>query len=82
DYATRGQSEDRVHRIGQKNKVIIYDIMADKTLDERIIKCLWRKENLVDSFKFYIERMKDKKDLKMIEEWVEGGNENEKSNVS
>lgn len=63
DYATRSQSEDRVHRIGQENNVHIIDICAAWTLDERILKCLWRKENLVDSFKKEIEEQKDNKDL-------------------
>ena len=63
DYATRAQSEDRVHRIGQSNNVHIVDICAAYTLDERIIKCLQRKENLVDSFKSEIEAQKDNKTI-------------------
>lgn len=63
DYATRAQSEDRVHRIGQNKNVHIIDICASYTLDERIIKCLSKKEDLVDSFKKEIEVTKDKKDL-------------------
>jgi len=69
DYATRIQSEDRVHRIGQNLDVYITDICAKFTLDERIIKCLNRKERLVDSFKELIEQMKDKKDLY---KWIDG----------
>lgn len=60
DYATRSQSEDRVHRIGQNKNVHIIDICAGWTLDENILKCLERKENLVDSFKKEIENQKDK----------------------
>lgn len=63
DYATRSQSEDRVHRIGQNKNVHVIDICANYTLDERILKCLNKKENLVDSFKEEIERVKDRKDL-------------------
>ncbi|WP_297425797.1 DEAD/DEAH box helicase [Clostridium sp.] len=63
DYGTRSQSEDRVHRIGQNNNVHIIDICAAYTLDERIIDCLNRKENLVDSFKSELERLKDKNEL-------------------
>lgn len=59
DYATRAQSEDRVHRIGQESNVHIVDICAAHTLDERILKCLNKKENLVDSFKNEIEAQKD-----------------------
>lgn len=60
DYATRSQSEDRVHRIGQNKNVHIIDICAGCTLDERILKCLEKKEDLVDSFKREIESKKDK----------------------
>lgn len=61
DYATRSQSEDRVHRIGQEKNVHIVDICASHTLDERILKCLQRKENLIDEFKREIELQKDNK---------------------
>lgn len=69
DFATRSQAEDRVHRIGQTDDVYIIDICAANTLDERILKCLWRKENMVDSFKNFIMRYKDKK---VLEEWLNG----------
>lgn len=59
DYATRAQSEDRVHRIGQPHNVHYVDICATETLDERILRCLNNKENLVDSFKREIELQKD-----------------------
>lgn len=69
DYATRLQSEDRVHRIGQKHNVHIVDICAANKLDERILHCLWRKENLIDSFKREIEQNKDKEFLEL---WLSG----------
>ena len=40
DLGTRMQSEDRVHRIGQKAAVEIMDICASNTIDEQIISCL------------------------------------------
>lgn len=51
DWATRAQSEDRVHRIGQASEVHITDIVARNTIDEQILRCLDRKENLSNSFK-------------------------------
>ena len=69
DWATRSQSEDRVHRIGQNRNVHIIDICAADTIDQRISNCLWRKENLVDSFKREIERQKDKQSLR---KWANG----------
>ena len=62
DYGTRSQAEDRVHRIGQTENVHIVDICAADTLDERILKCLDKKENLVDSIREEIEENKDKED--------------------
>ena len=56
DLATRMQAEDRVHRIGQTEEVRIYDIYAVDTIDEFIMRCLWRKESLVEEFKKNIEK--------------------------
>ncbi len=70
DFATRSQSEDRVHRIGQDRKVCIIDICAENTLDERILKCLGKKENMVESFKSFIDLCKDDKNT--VREWLCG----------
>jgi SNF2 family DNA or RNA helicase len=51
DYATRSQSEDRIHRIGQDRECFFTDICCNGTIDERILNCLFRKERLLDSFK-------------------------------
>jgi len=40
------QSEDRAHRIGQKNKVNYIDLVSPKTVDEKIIKALRNKVNI------------------------------------
>ena len=40
------QSEDRAHRIGQKNKVTYVDLISPKTIDEKILKALKNKINL------------------------------------
>ena len=40
DLEKRLQSEDRAHRIGQKKSVTYVDIIADKTVDEKIVKSL------------------------------------------
>src|SRR5690606_21885378 len=58
DLATRSQAEDRIHRIGQVHPVQIIDICAERTLDERILDCLYRKQNLVELFKDHIEQNK------------------------
>lgn len=51
NLGTRLQSEDRVHRIGQEHTVEIIDVCAEGTLDEKILDCLNRKENLLDNIK-------------------------------
>jgi len=40
DLEQRQQSEDRAHRIGQNNKVLYIDLVAEKTIDEFVIKAL------------------------------------------
>lgn len=40
----RLQSEDRAHRIGQNKSVTYYDIVAEKTIDEKIINALRQKK--------------------------------------
>lgn len=56
DLATRMQAEDRVHRIGQEYEVHIIDICAVDCIDEFILNCLGRKENMVDRFKAEIDK--------------------------
>jgi len=46
DLEKRIQSEDRAHRIGQKNKVLYIDLVAKQTVDEKIIKALRSKINI------------------------------------
>ena len=43
---TRQQSEDRCHRIGQKNNVTYVDLISEGTLDEKIVESLRNKINL------------------------------------
>jgi len=43
---TRMQSEDRCHRIGQKNSVTYVDLISEGTIDEKIVQSLRNKINL------------------------------------
>jgi len=45
----RLQSEDRAHRIGQKNSVYYIDLACMDTVDTKIIDALRKKKNLADS---------------------------------
>jgi len=46
DLEKRIQSEDRAHRIGQKNPVLYIDLVAKGTVDEKIIQSLRNKINI------------------------------------
>ena len=46
DLEKRIQSEDRAHRIGQKNPVLYIDLVSKGTVDEKIIKSLRNKVNI------------------------------------
>lgn len=46
NYATYEQSLSRIHRIGQKNTCTYIDLVAEKTVDERISKSLAKKEDM------------------------------------
>jgi len=46
DLEKRLQSEDRAHRIGQKNNVTYVDLVAKDTIDERIVTALRNKLDL------------------------------------
>jgi SNF2 family DNA or RNA helicase len=51
-YEVRTQSSDRLHRPGQKNNVLYYDLIATcngkKTVDHTVMKAIGVKENLSD----------------------------------
>jgi SNF2 family DNA or RNA helicase len=46
DLEKRLQSEDRAHRIGQSKNVTYVDLIAEKTVDEKIVKSLRKKINI------------------------------------
>jgi SNF2 family DNA or RNA helicase len=48
DLEKRLQSEDRAHRIGQTDKVTYVDLIAEDTIDERIVKALRNKINIAN----------------------------------
>ena len=46
DLEKRKQSEARIDRIGQKKPMTYIDILAENTVDERIVKALRKKVNI------------------------------------
>jgi len=51
EYGARMQSEDRNHRIGQLRPVTYVDIVAENTVDTRILDVLEKKGNMADYIK-------------------------------
>ena len=49
DLEKRLQSEDRAHRIGQHKPVTYVDLIAEKTVDDKIIKALRKKINIAST---------------------------------
>jgi len=49
DLEKRLQSEDRAHRIGQKKSVTYIDLIAPKTVDEKIVKALRKKMSIANT---------------------------------
>lgn len=72
DYATREQAEDRLHRVGQDQDVNIVDIYAWRTIDERILDCVWRKASLSDEFKRHMHK-------KNFMQWLDGMDEGDEN---
>ena len=49
DLEKRLQSEDRAHRIGQEKSVTYIDLIAPKTVDEKIVKALRKKMDIANT---------------------------------
>lgn len=62
----RLQSEDRLHRIGQKNAVTYIDLVCPGTIDESVLQILKNKKGMADIIQG------DRPSLQMIEEMIHG----------
>lgn len=58
NYAQRIQAEDRCHRIGQTKNVLYVDLICANSIDTRIVESIDKKENLIDSFKREVDKVK------------------------
>ncbi len=58
-FSHRQQAEDRQHRIGQTKSPTYIDIVCRNSVDERIQKALSSKEDVANSFKRQVERIKN-----------------------
>lgn len=50
-WEDRSQSEDRAHRIGQTEKVTYIDLVAEGTIDEKMVRALKFKKDVAEFFK-------------------------------
>ncbi len=46
---TENQATDRVHRIGQRNQVMVYKLIASGTVEEKMLKLQGRKQSIFDA---------------------------------
>lgn len=60
-YAERIQAEDRIHRIGQDQRCLYIDLVAVKSIDERIQQALSKKANVVEAFRRQVQVVRAKK---------------------
>ena len=58
--AIEAQATDRVHRMGQKNKVIVYKFITEGTIEEKILSLQQQKSALLETM-IDIEGTDDKK---------------------
>ena len=48
NVAAQNQATDRTHRIGQENTVVVYQLIADKTVEQQIVKLQQTKAKLAE----------------------------------
>ena len=60
-YRLREQAEARNHRMGQHRPVTYIDLVCEGSIDDRIVKALWAKENLAQRFKKELQGAQDKR---------------------
>lgn len=66
--AVKKQAEDRIHRIGTKSNVTIYDLITKDTIDERVAEILDDKEAISD---YIIDDEVTEKGLASLQKYIE-----------
>lgn len=66
NYATRLQSEDRTHRIGQSRRVQYIDLVCENSIDRIIMECLEKKGSIASDFKSKLKSVRTKEGLKKL----------------
>lgn len=63
------QGEDRIHRIGQKKKVVIHYLVALNTIEEKLMRILQRKAEVLDAV---LNGSRNEMDLNIFDELLKG----------
>lgn len=63
------QACDRIHRIGAKKPVFVYNLICDRTIDSRISKTIERKRAMSD---YIIDDKSDKETLEILQDYIAG----------
>ncbi len=66
--AVEAQAMDRTHRIGQKNKVFVYKMIAENSIEEKILKLQGKKKKLVEDIITENQGLKKNIDVKSIKD--------------
>lgn len=69
-YAERVQAEDRIHRIGQAQPCTYVDLVATRSIDERIQRALSDKADVVAAFRQQVQTVRARKDDKALKALV------------
>ena len=67
-YAVYTQAQDRIHRIGAKEPVIIYNLITRGTIDERVLQILNDKEAIGD---YIIDDVVTDKAIESLKSYIE-----------
>jgi SNF2 family DNA or RNA helicase len=65
-YEEFKQSQDRIHRIGQKNKCTYIILQGENTIDSKIYNCLKKKGNTVDELYLEMGLLKWTKNVRIV----------------
>jgi SNF2 family DNA or RNA helicase len=65
--ALQEQVEDRIHRIGSKEPVFIYRLIADNTIDVMVSKLLEKKKAISD---FIVDDANDEDTMKILRNYI------------
>ena len=67
-YGVYEQAQDRIHRIGTKNKVFIYNLICTNSIDERVLSIVNNKEAMSD---YIVDDKLSTNAIKLLRDYIE-----------